>query len=149
MACIHDWLYRREPFTRTCCWGLGRPASSCRNQGSSYTFPCRDTRWRALGGSSPDMSQGKPGPGRNPPHQHQFARMEEGKRKKNYEDMQEDPVIQEKEKNWFFFFTMTNEYPLHRDSQSRGHSGVRVVWLWTAITLEVVSHTEHLNRMST
>lgn len=46
-------------------------------------------------------------------------------------------------------FTMTNEYPLHRDSQPRGHSGIRVVWLCTAITLEVVSHTEHLNHTCT
>lgn len=62
-----------EQFYWTSCWGLGRPASSCRNQGSSYMFPCRDTRWRALGGSFPDMSQEKPGAGRSPLHQHQFA----------------------------------------------------------------------------
>lgn len=52
-------------------------------------------------------------------------------------------------KKTFFIFTMTNEYPLHRDSQPFGHSGIKVVWLWTAMILELVSHTEHLNRKRT
>lgn len=45
--------------------------------------------------------------------------------------------------------TMTNEYPVHRESQLWGQSGISVVWLWMAITLEVVSQTEHLNRTYT
>lgn len=46
----------------------------------------------------------------------------------------------------FVQITMTNEYPLHNDTQSWGHSGIWVAWLWAAITLDVVSHTAHLNK---
>lgn len=87
-----QWLEINR-FTQTCFLGQGRPASSCRNQGSSCTFPCHGTQWRELGGSSPDMSQATPGPGRNHRHQHQFAWMELRKVKLQKKQMK-------KKKNW-------------------------------------------------
>ncbi len=89
------------------------------------------------------MSQEKPGAGRSPLLQHPFAKMDEGHRKKITRKIVYEKIQRFRRTD---FCTMTNEYPVHKDSQPPGHSGIRVVWLWMAMTLEVVSHTEHLNR---
>lgn len=139
------WLQVVQHFTWTCrCWGT--PASSCRNQGSSYKFPCRDTRWRVLGGNFQDTSRGKPMAGRSRLPRHPFAWRRWRLKKEIYmrNGEWEDAEIWENN-----LFTMTNEYPVQRDSQLLGHSGIWVVWLWTAMTLEVVSHTEHLKQAKT
>ena len=41
-------------------------------------------------------------------------------------------------------FTIINEYPCHKLSHCGGHSGIDVVWLWTAMTMDGASHTVHL-----
>lgn len=44
--------------------------------------------------------------------------------------------------------TIMKEYPIHRECQPLGHSGIWIVWLWIAITMAGASHTEHLWRSS-
>ena len=39
---------------------------------------------------------------------------------------------------------MRNEYPIQMLSQSWGHSGTSMLWLWIAITIVWDSQTEHL-----
>ena len=40
--------------------------------------------------------------------------------------------------------TIRKEYPIQMLSQSCGHSGTSILWLWMAITIVCDSHTEHL-----
>lgn len=41
--------------------------------------------------------------------------------------------------------TITKEYPVHSALHLLGHSGMSLVWLWTAITLALASQTAHLD----
>lgn len=43
-----------------------------------------------------------------------------------------------------FSFTIRKLKPIHRSCQPAGQAGISMLWLWTAMTLVLVSQTEHL-----